>query len=115
MDAELDLNRLAELQQLLGKRVPEIVATLIEEISAALDAIATALHAGDLDAAALAAHAARNSALMIDAQPLLGPLAELETGARHRDPASARTAHTQVTASWPRLRDHLERAAAEHG
>lgn len=113
MSGELDLDHLAQLQQPLGKRVCEIVAMLLEELTTALDAIAAALTADDLDAAARAAHAARNSALMIDAQPLLDDLAALEAGARQRDAVSARTAHHQLCADWPRLRDRLERAAAD--
>ena len=113
MNGELDLDHLAELQQLLGKRVSEIVAMLLDELTTALDAIAAALTAGDLEATARAAHAARNSALMIDARPLLDHLAAVETAARRRDPASARTAHHQLRADWPRLRDRLDRAAAD--
>jgi hypothetical protein len=113
VSGELDLRRLAELQQLLDQTVPEIVATLVRELEGALDAIGPALRDGDLAAAALAAHAARNSALMIDAQPLLAELEALESSARHGDADGAAQAREQLTHSWPSLRAALDRAAEQ--
>ena len=86
MNSEFDLGRLAELQRLLGTDLAAIVATLLTELSRALAEIDAALARDDLSAAALGAHAARNSALMIDARPLLGHLGELESSARRDDP-----------------------------
>ena len=85
MADELDLSRLAELGRLLDSGVPEIVATLLEELRRSLSAAEAALADGDLASAALAAHAARNSALMIGAQPLLDVLQALESSARADD------------------------------
>jgi predicted lipoprotein with Yx(FWY)xxD motif len=109
--AELDLRRLAELQQSLDQTLPEIVATLVQELDRALAAIGPALAAGDLAAAALAAHAARNSALMIDARPLLAELDALESSARQDDAEGAQHAHERLTRNWPPLRVALHRAA----
>jgi hypothetical protein len=111
MDSELDLERLAELQGVLGRGLPAIVATLLTELSGALADIDGALTRDDLAAAASAAHAARNSALMIDAQPLLGRLSELESGARRQDPGAARAANHRLHEAWPALRHRLELAA----
>ena len=108
MDVELDLHRLAELQVLLGTELPEIVATLVSELTSALSGIDAGLGAGDLGAVALAAHAARNSALMIDARPMLGFLAELETSARQDEHEAASAANERLRASWPALRARLE-------
>ena len=108
MNSDLDLARLAELQDLLGTQLSEIVATLLNELSRALRDIDAALAGRDLNAAALAAHAARNSALMIDAQPVLGYLEELETSAREGDAAAASGANERLRASWPALRERLE-------
>lgn len=112
MDAELDLARLTELQELLGRHLSDIVATLVSELSAALGGVDRALEQGDLAEAALAAHAARNSALMIDARGMLDRLAELETGARCNDAQAAREAYRRLRAMWPELRRRLELAGA---
>jgi HPt (histidine-containing phosphotransfer) domain-containing protein len=112
MAVELDLSRLVALRQLLGSELPEIVETLVEELRRALSAIATALDDGDLATAALAAHAARNSALMIDARPLLDALDALESSARRNHVNGARQAHRRLDEAWPPLRSQLQRAAA---
>ena len=112
MDSELDLTRLDELQQLLGTERAAIVDTLLTELSTALDDIAGGLAAGDLEAVATAAHAARNSALMIDAQPLLAGLGDLESCARNDELAAALTANRRLRRTWPRLRRRLESAAS---
>jgi hypothetical protein len=109
MDVELDLRRLAELQELLGTELAEIVATLIGELTRAMSGIDAGLDAGDLDAVALAAHAARNSALMIDARPMLDHLEALETSAREGEPEAATKANDRVRAGWPTLRERLDR------
>jgi HPt (histidine-containing phosphotransfer) domain-containing protein len=111
VDCELDLERLAELQRLLGTDLPEIIATLVRELSTSLAATTQALETGDLDGAALAVHAARNSALMIDAQPLLDRLGELETCARAGDLAGSIAAHERLLQAWPSLQRRLELAA----
>jgi HPt (histidine-containing phosphotransfer) domain-containing protein len=112
MADELDLTRLAELGRLLDSGLPEIVATLLEELNRSLGAVKTALADGDLPSAALAAHAARNSALMIDARPLLDALAALESSARANDGEGALRAHRRLQDTWPRLCSALERAGA---
>jgi HPt (histidine-containing phosphotransfer) domain-containing protein len=108
VELELDLTRLAELQQLLGTELPEIVATLLGELTSALSGIDAGLGAGDLGAVALAAHAARNSALMIDARQILGYLEELEVSARSGEPEAVSAANDRLRASWPALRTRLE-------
>lgn len=115
VDAELDLGRLAELPGLLGTELPAIVATLLTELHRAFADIDDALARGDLTAAALAAHAARNSALMIDARPMLGRLSELEASARRQDAAATIAANEQLHEAWPALRRRLELAASPPG
>jgi hypothetical protein len=115
VESELDLGRLAELQGLLGTQLSEIVTTLLNELGRALRDIDAALGERDLDAVAQAAHAARNSALMIDAQPFLARLGELEASARRLNLTSALAAQTRVTEAWPPLRRSLELAAAGDG
>jgi hypothetical protein len=108
VEAELDLRRLAELQERLGAELPEIVATLVEEITRAVSEIEAGIASGDLAGAALAAHAARNSALMLDARPMLDSLSEIESGARSHDVGLARSGLDGVRAAWPALRRRLE-------
>jgi Hpt domain len=114
MADELDLSRLADLQQLLESGLPQIVDTLLEELDRSMGAIGRALDDGDLAAAALAAHAARNSALMIEARPLLAALAALESGARGDDARAARQAHGRINQTWPPVRSQLEHAATKN-
>jgi HPt (histidine-containing phosphotransfer) domain-containing protein len=111
-ELELDLARLLELRTLLDRELAEIVATLVSELSRAFDQMEQAMAKGDLGAAAHAAHAARNSALMIDAQPMLARLAELEASARRDDLPRSRQAHARLLELWPRLRERLSLAAA---
>lgn len=115
MADELDLSRLAKLRELLDSELPQIVETLVEELTRALEGMRAALAGGDLAAAALAAHAARNSALMIDARPLLDCLDALESSARRDDAGGAREAHRRLDETWPPLRAQLRRAAAQKG
>ncbi|HEX3976130.1 MAG TPA: Hpt domain-containing protein [Solirubrobacteraceae bacterium] len=111
VEAELDVSRLSELQHLLGTEVPAIVRTLVTELTAAVATIDDGLQTGDLSEVAAAAHAGRNSALMIDAQPLLRLLKQIETCARNDEPEGATAARARLRRAWPRLRRQLERAA----
>jgi HPt (histidine-containing phosphotransfer) domain-containing protein len=108
---ELDLSKLGELEALLGTNRTAIVRTLVTELTAALARIDQGLSDGDLAEVAAAAHAARNSALMIDAQPLLGVLKQLEACARRDEPEGASAARARLAGVWPPLRSKLELAA----
>ncbi len=108
---ELDLSKLGELEALLGTDRTAIVRTLVTELTAALARIDEGLAGGDLAEVAAAAHAARNSALMIDAQPLLRVLKQLETCARRDEPEAASAARARLAGVWPPLRTKLELAA----
>lgn len=110
-EAELDVARLSELHELLGTEVPAIVRTLVTEMSTAVARIDEGLETGDLGEVAAAAHAGRNSALMIDAQPILRVLKQIETCARNGEPEGAVAARARLRRVWPRLRRRLERAA----
>jgi HPt (histidine-containing phosphotransfer) domain-containing protein len=111
VDSELDVSRLSELEELLGTERATIVRTLVTELTAAVGRIDAGLQSGDLTEVAAAAHAARNSALMIDAQPLLHVLRQLETCARHDEPEGAIAAQARLRGVWSRLRIRLELAA----
>ena len=111
MGGELDLTRLTKLEQVLGTAAAEIAANLAGEITSELERIEAGLRQGDLSSVAQAAHSARNSVLMFDAQALLDDLAELETAARSEDSDAAGTGAARVRESWPPVRDALARAA----
>jgi hypothetical protein len=108
MAAEFDLRRLTQLHEHLGSEIPEIVAILLGELTRAIAEIEAEIEAGDLEAAALAAHAARNSALMLDAKPTLAALREIEAAARTEDLAMAKAAREDLREAWPALRRRLE-------
>jgi HPt (histidine-containing phosphotransfer) domain-containing protein len=111
VEAELDVSRLTELHELLGAEVPAIVRTLVTELNAAVARIDEGLEADDLYEVAMAAHAGRNSALMIDAQPVLRVLKQIESCARNGEPEGVIAARARLRRAWPRLRRRLERAA----
>ena len=113
MSDAFDLERLAELQELLGTELPAIVGTLLGQLDAAMSDLETGLATGDLNQVAHAAHSARNSALMIDAQPLLDALRHVETGARAHELAATRSAHGEIEATWAPLRAGLVSVAGE--
>jgi hypothetical protein len=108
---ELDVGRLSELHELLGTEVRAIVRTLVDELTTAVARIDEGLETGDLSEVATAAHAGRNSALMIDAQPVLHELRQIETCARKDEPEGARAARANLRRAWPRLRRQLQLAA----
>jgi hypothetical protein len=105
---ELDVSRLTELQELLGTEVPAIVRTLITELTTAVTRIDEGLLTGNLAEVAAAAHAGRNSALMIDARPVLHALRQMETCARNDEAEGAAAARVSLREAWPRLRRELE-------
>jgi len=115
VEAELDVSRLSELRELLGTEVPAIVHTLVTELTAAMARIEEGLRSSDLPEVAAAAHAGRNSALMIDAQPVLRALKQIENCARGGELEGATAAGAQLHRAWPRLRAQLERAAEGRG
>jgi hypothetical protein len=112
---ELDLGRLAELEELLGRRVPEIVKTLASELTKAMAGIEAGVAADDLTAAALAVHEARNSALMLNAEPMLNALREIEAAAGVPDSARARAGLDALRPVWEALRIRLEAEAQRTG
>jgi hypothetical protein len=107
---ELDVSRLEAIGVQLGQTAGDVAATLRMELARALDEIDAGVDAGDGEAIAIAAHAARNSALMIAARPTLAVLDKLESAARVRDlPRAAAAAH-ELQERWTALRAQLDRA-----
>jgi HPt (histidine-containing phosphotransfer) domain-containing protein len=109
---QLDVGRLTELEGLLGADREAIVGTLMTELAAEMGRIDEGLECGDLTGVAAAAHSARNSALMIDAQPVLRVLKQVEGCARNGEADGAAAAAARLRRVWPRLRRELERVAS---
>ena len=112
-EAELDLTRLGPLGAHLGQPPAAIAAALHAELVGALAAIDAGLDAGDLEAVGRAAHAARNSALMIVARPTLAALDAVEAAVRDDDLRRAHGARDALRGVWPRLARRLVAAAGE--
>jgi HPt (histidine-containing phosphotransfer) domain-containing protein len=113
MSVQLDLRRIAELQGLMGTELGEIIASLVQSMSRAIEQLEAALAAGELERAAYAAHQARNDALMVGAAELQRSLADVEATSRESRLELARENMKRLREIWPITRDQLERAADE--
>ena len=111
MTIYFDLERIAELEDVMGAQAETIVASMLRNMTAAIDEVEAAFAAGDLDRATQAAHLCRNDALMLTAKPLLHALTELESAAREHDESRAREALEGLRAVWPTTREQLAEAA----
>lgn len=111
MEPELDLKRLKDLESQLDAELPAIIATLLAELTQATTEIEVGVARGDLAAVASAAHAARNSGLMLGARPLLAVLGAIETGAREERPREVAAGVSHLRRVWPALRRALEAEA----
>jgi HPt (histidine-containing phosphotransfer) domain-containing protein len=107
---ELDLERVAKLESILGSELPEIVASLVGSMSARIAQAEEALADGRIEDLTQAAHACRNDALMVGAQPMLTALNELEEASRADQLEEARAAMQRLREIWPETRDQLQRA-----
>lgn len=110
MTTYFDLQRIAELQDVLGAEAGTIVASMLRNMTAAIDEVEAAFGAGDLARATQAAHLCRNDALMLGAKPLLDALTALEAATRDQDEARARVALDELRAVWPATRERLAEA-----
>jgi HPt (histidine-containing phosphotransfer) domain-containing protein len=109
---ELELQRIAQLQEVMGAQLGEIIEGIVQSISTAIAQLEEALRAGELDRAAKAAHACRNDALMVGAKQLLVALTEIENCARNGQAPRAHRALLAVRETWPVTREELERVAS---
>ena len=107
---ELDLERVAKLESILGSELPEILASLVASMSARMAHAEEALADGRLQDVTQAAHGCRNDALMVGAQPMLAALDELEDASRGDRLQDARAAMQRLHGVWPETRDELQRA-----
>ena len=107
---ELDLERIAKLESILGSDLPEILGSLVASMSARIEQAEQALADGRLQDVTQAAHGCRNDALMVEAQPMLAALNELEDASRGARLDDARAAMQRLGDIWPETRDELQRA-----
>ena len=112
MTVELDLSRLDQVVEVLGTTVPEMVSKIANTLEQTLELLASHVERGELEQAAKVAHACRNDALILAAQPLLRMLSEVERAAREGRLAEAQTAYAQVALAWPDTRRALAEIAA---
>ena len=110
MSTYFDLERIAELQEVMGTTPGAIVASMLRNMTAAVDEVEAAFAAGDLDRTTQAAHLCRNDALMLGAKPLLDALTALEAATRDHDESRAREALGGLRAVWPATREQLAHA-----
>jgi HPt (histidine-containing phosphotransfer) domain-containing protein len=107
---ELDLERVAKLEEILGSELPEILATLVAGIDEQVERAEAALADGCLQDVTQAAHRCRNDALMVGAQPMLAALSELEDASRSDRLEDAHAAMHRLREVWPETRSELQRA-----
>jgi hypothetical protein len=112
MTVDLDLSRLDQVVEVLGTTVPEMVTRIANTLDETLALLASHVDRGELEPAAKVAHACRNDALLVAAQPLLRILSEVEQASREGHLEQARTAHAQLATVWPQTRRALAEIAA---
>jgi HPt (histidine-containing phosphotransfer) domain-containing protein len=110
---EVDVARLAQIREVMGVELSELVGGMLDTMRTAIEETERAMATGALDRAAKAAHACRNDALMLGAKQLLAALSELEQAARAHDRPRAEAALVGVQAVWPATRDELTRIASD--
>ncbi len=81
----------------------EMARTFLDEADRLLDAVASAIAAGNVDAVRRAAHALKGAAGTFDAAPTVAAAAELERLARGGDLATAGAICTRLNAEAARL------------
>jgi HPt (histidine-containing phosphotransfer) domain-containing protein len=103
----IDLGRIGELEEVMGADAEAIVASMLENMTGAIEELEAAFAAGEPDRATQAAHRCRNDALMLGARQLLAALTDLEAATRAGDESDARDAFARVKEIWPPTRDEL--------
>jgi hypothetical protein len=98
--SELDLSRLEALGPELGQTGAQVAGTLSQELRRAFGDLDAALGAGDLEGAGRAVHAARNSALMIAAGPMLAGLRALDAALDAADLSGACEVRARLNDHW---------------
>jgi HPt (histidine-containing phosphotransfer) domain-containing protein len=108
----VDLNRIDELRSVFGDDLRSMLVELRDNIKQSARQIEAGLVDGRLDEVAMAAHGARNDALMLGARHLLPALEELEQTARRGALSDAQRAAAQVQQKLPPTLRELDWMAA---
>ena len=111
MTADFDLERITELQEVMGADARTILVSMLASMTNAVDEVEAGLAAGDLDRVTQAAHRCRNDALMLGAKQLQEALTAIEAAARDHDGSRAREATSRLRAVWPATREQLAEAS----
>jgi Hpt domain len=109
VSAYVDPTRITQLQEIMGGDAASMVASMRSSLTGAIERVEAAMHAGELNPAVQAAHAARNDALMLGAGQVQEALREFEAAARDADEARAREFLERLREVWPPTRDELDR------
>ena len=107
---ELDLERVAKLEDILGSELSEILASLVVGMTEQIERAEEGLADDRLRDVTQAAHRCRNDALMVGAQPMLAALNELEDASRANRLEDAHAAMQRLRDVWPETRAELQRA-----
>lgn len=107
---ELDLERVAKLEDILGSELSEILASLVAGMDEQIERAEEGLADDRLQDVTQAAHRCRNDALMVGAQPMLAALSELEDASRAGRLEDAHEAMRRLREVWPETRSELQRA-----
>lgn len=103
----VDENKLSELTQLMGANMGEFIDAFLEDLSAHLGKITTALSAGRFEEARKIAHTLKGSSGNVGASTLAGLLVELEAGCRSAAADEAQRALTVVEQEAVQVREEL--------
>jgi HPt (histidine-containing phosphotransfer) domain-containing protein len=107
----IDLSRIDQLRAVLGEDLNGMLVELRESMEEAAAKIEAGLAGGELADVAMAAHGARNDALMLGARHLLPALEELEQTARRGALSEAQRAAALVQQELPPTLRELDRMA----
>ena len=112
---ELDLERVANLESILGSDLPEILASLAASMSTRIAQAEEALADDRLADVTQARTGCRNDALMVGAQPMLAALSELEDASRGDRLEDAQAAMQRLRDVWPETRERVATRRAQRG
>jgi HPt (histidine-containing phosphotransfer) domain-containing protein len=108
----LDADRLAQLRVFTEAEVRQIMADVIDAVTAQLEHLHSALPSRDFKSAADAAHRGRNETLLIGARELCDAFTSLEQAARAGDATRAEGAAKIARELWPATQTAITRVLA---
>ena len=108
-----NLVRNAQFEQVGGDGVP--LEVFLADAPGRMDAVVSAVEAGDPEQMRLAAHAFKSAAGTIEAKRLFDLLKQLEAAGQHQRTEEAKQLCEQVAKEYAAVRDYLVQSRATHG